>query len=72
MRPAVAVRSCREVPEQALGLVADRCTHLQELHVFGCSQVGRRFLHGHSNDHLTKVVGVGTLGPDPEKAQQQR
>lgn len=54
------VSFCRRVPEKGLGLVADRCSRLTKLQLFGCSQVGRLFLDGHSNANLTDVLGFGT------------
>ncbi|KAK9811364.1 hypothetical protein WJX72_002569 [[Myrmecia] bisecta] len=57
---------CRNVPSAALGMLADSCPLLQTLHVWGCSQVTRQFLHGHSNDSL-RVVG-STLQSAPELA----
>ncbi|GAX78034.1 hypothetical protein CEUSTIGMA_g5476.t1 [Chlamydomonas eustigma] len=55
------VSFCRGVTEQALGLVADSCRLLSNLVVFGCSHVGNTFLHGHSNDRLSEVIGIGTI-----------
>jgi hypothetical protein len=48
-----------QVPEAGLGLVADSCPKLTKVSVFGCPQVTRRLLHGHSNDALV-FEGVGT------------
>lgn len=55
------VSFCRGVSEVSLGLVADKCSRLHTLQLFGCSQITKLFLHGHSNDNLVNVVGLGTL-----------
>ncbi len=57
------VSFCRGISEQSLGLVADRCSRIRRLVIFGCSQVGTKFLNGHSNEALAAggVVGTGTL-----------
>eukprot|EP00850_Spirogloea_muscicola_P000622 SM000002S05702 [mRNA] locus=s2:1777468:1780750:+ [translate_table: standard] len=49
---------CRDVSDEALGLLADSCPLLRRLNLFGCSQVSKTFLIGHSNDSLT-VAGRG-------------
>ncbi len=51
----------RNVPERSLGLVADRCTHLRFLKVYGCSQLTALFVHGHSNEALQHIKGLGPL-----------
>jgi DNA repair protein RAD7 len=54
------VSFCRNVAEGALGQLVDACERLAVLKVYGCSQLTPRFLHGHSNEGLTQVLGVGT------------
>lgn len=54
------ISSCRNVPTEALGMLADCCVALKKLHIFCCSQITEQFLYGHSNDNL-EVVG-GKLG----------
>jgi DNA repair protein RAD7 len=54
------VSFCRNIAEGALGQLVDACERLSVLKVYGCSQVTKRFLHGHSNDVLVQVLGVGT------------
>lgn len=51
---------CRSVPEAALGLVADSCRQLQQVQLYGSSQITRRFLLGHRSQALTEVLGFGT------------
>lgn len=48
---------CRNLTDEALGLLADNCSLLRELILFGCTQVTDKFLEGHSNT-LLKVTGV--------------
>jgi hypothetical protein len=52
------VSFCRAVPEEALGLIADECACLEEMRVFGCSQVTRKMLHGHRNARLASGEGL--------------
>src|SRR5262249_34889600 len=49
---------CRQISEQALGLVVDSCQKLEELLLFGCTQIGKSFLYGHSNDNLVRIFGL--------------
>jgi hypothetical protein len=56
---ACDVSFCCDVPQKALGLLADSCSKLGRLTVYGCSQVGKEFLWGHANEGL-RVEGVGT------------
>lgn len=53
------VSFCRDVAEGALGQLLDRCEKLQRLKVYGCSQLTKRLLHGHSNEGV-QVLGVST------------
>lgn len=66
---ALDVSFCRSVPEEALGLVADGCPQLGELRVFGCSQLTRKFLHGHANAPLAS--GEALLGTVAGRALMQ-
>ncbi|CAK9213214.1 unnamed protein product [Sphagnum jensenii] len=49
---------CRSVTDHGLGFVADSCPLLRELRLFGCTQVTRFFMDGHSNSSL-EVIGFG-------------
>ena len=51
---------CRDVSNEALGLVADSCPSLQRLHLWGCTQATEAFLNGHGNDQL-QVLGRGEI-----------
>ena len=56
---------CRNVPLEALGTLADSCTTLRKLQIFGCSQISEQFLYGHSNDALQVLGGkLDTTGPE--------
>jgi predicted NUDIX family phosphoesterase len=60
---------CRNVPLEALGMLADNCVALKKLHIWGCSQITENFLYGHSNDALQILGGkLDTTGPDAAKA----
>ncbi|DBB02954.1 hypothetical protein WJX77_009284 [Trebouxia sp. C0004] len=60
---------CRNVPSEALGMLADNCVALKKLHLWGCSQITEDFLYGHSNDALQILGGkLDTTGPDAAKA----
>lgn len=48
---------CRNLTDEALGLIADSCVALRVLKLFGCTQVTRAFLDGHSNPHL-QIIGL--------------
>ena len=48
---------CRQVPLEAVGVLADTCEHLRKVHLWGCSQISEKFLHGHSNEALQIVGG---------------
>jgi hypothetical protein len=56
---ALDLSFCRGVPEAAVGLLADRCSKLRELKVYGCTQVTDRLVNGHSNDAL-RMQGLAT------------
>ena len=53
------VSYCRGITEGSLGALVDRCSKLERLSVYSCTQLTPRFLHGHSNDQLV-VLGVPT------------
>ena len=56
---------CRNVPLEALGMLADSCTALKKVQIFGCSQISEQFLYGHSNDALQILGGkLDTTGPE--------
>lgn len=50
---------CRKVTENAMGLLADSCTRLKHLELWGCTQMTSRFMLGHRNEHL-RVAGSST------------
>jgi hypothetical protein len=54
------VSFCRQLPDAALGVVADSCARLARLHLWGCSQASGAFLDGHANDGM-QVLGRGEL-----------
>ncbi|KAL2945110.1 DNA repair protein rhp7 [Bienertia sinuspersici] len=48
---------CRHLTDEALGLIADSCSSLKLLKLFGCTQVSDVFVKGHSNPNLC-IVGL--------------
>lgn len=48
---------CRDLTNEALGLIVDSCSSLRILKLFGCTQITDFFLKGHSNS-LVKIVGI--------------
>ncbi|CAK7352458.1 unnamed protein product [Dovyalis caffra] len=48
---------CRNLSNEAVGLIADSCLSLKVLKLFGCSQITKVFLDGHSNSNL-KIIGL--------------
>ena len=46
---------CREVTDGALGVLADGCSRLTELSLYGDTQISNFFLQGHRNDVLDIV-----------------
>jgi DNA repair protein RAD7 len=48
---------CRELTNEALGLIVDSCSSLRILKLFGCTQITDVFLKGHSNSLVT-IVGI--------------
>lgn len=53
------VSFCRGLTEGSVGALVDRCGKLQRLSVYSCTQLTKRFLHGHSRDGL-EVLGLPT------------
>ncbi|EIE21398.1 RNI-like protein [Coccomyxa subellipsoidea C-169] len=60
---------CRGVPEAWLGVLADSCTNLLRLTIFGCSQVTTKLLNGHTNDALEIVGATAQKTPPPSVAR---
>ncbi|GER36060.1 F-box/LRR-repeat protein 2 [Striga asiatica] len=48
---------CRNLTNEALGLIVDSCSLLEVLKLFGCSQITNVFVNGHSNRQV-KLVGL--------------
>ncbi|CAM0949016.1 unnamed protein product [Alopecurus aequalis] len=48
---------CRDLTDEALGLIADSCSSLRILKLFGCTQITDVFFKGHSNS-LVKIIGI--------------
>ncbi|KAL1326082.1 hypothetical protein AAHE18_13G203200 [Arachis hypogaea] len=48
---------CRNLTDNALGLIVDSCSSLISLNLFGCTQVTDIFLKGHSNMQL-EIIGL--------------
>ncbi|KAG4946581.1 hypothetical protein JHK87_042588 [Glycine soja] len=48
---------CRNLTDNALGLIVDSCLALRSLKLFGCSQVTDAFLNGHSNLQI-QIIGL--------------
>ncbi|KAL5098329.1 hypothetical protein RYX36_002656 [Vicia faba] len=48
---------CRNLTDNALGLIVDSCSSLRLLKLFGCTQVTDVFLKGHSNS-LVQIIGI--------------
>uniref|UniRef100_A0A7S0WKY4 F-box/LRR-repeat protein 15-like leucin rich repeat domain-containing protein n=1 Tax=Chlamydomonas leiostraca TaxID=1034604 RepID=A0A7S0WKY4_9CHLO len=49
---------CRGVSDQGLGHLVDSCEQLQQVLLFGCSQITDRFAHGHGNEQLARTGGI--------------
>ncbi|KAJ6799184.1 DNA repair protein rhp7 isoform X1 [Iris pallida] len=47
---------CRDITDEALGLIVDSCSSLSFLTLFGCSQITDSFMKGHSNFNC-KIIG---------------
>ncbi|CAJ1975754.1 unnamed protein product [Sphenostylis stenocarpa] len=48
---------CRNLTDNALGLIVDSCLALRLLKLFGCTQITDAFLNGHSNLQL-QIIGL--------------
>uniref|UniRef100_A0A6N2MS22 F-box/LRR-repeat protein 15-like leucin rich repeat domain-containing protein n=1 Tax=Salix viminalis TaxID=40686 RepID=A0A6N2MS22_SALVM len=48
---------CRNLTNEALGLIVDSCLSLKVLKLFGCSQVTNVFIDGHSNSDV-QIIGL--------------
>lgn len=48
---------CRNLTDDALGLIVDSCFSLRLLKLFGCTQITDMFLYGHSNTHV-QIIGL--------------
>ncbi|TYJ29666.1 hypothetical protein E1A91_A06G082500v1 [Gossypium mustelinum] len=48
---------CRNLTDEALGLIVDSCLSLRVLKLFGCSQITDVFLYGHSNAKV-EIIGL--------------
>ncbi|XP_050216200.1 uncharacterized protein LOC126667272 [Mercurialis annua] len=48
---------CRNLTDEALGLIVDTCPSLRVLKLFGCDQITNVFLNGHRNSEV-KIVGI--------------
>lgn len=48
---------CRNLTDEMLGLIVDSCLSLRALKLFGCTQVTKVFLKGHSNPHV-QIIGL--------------
>ncbi|XP_020269957.1 DNA repair protein rhp7 isoform X1 [Asparagus officinalis] len=57
---------CRNMSDEALGLIVDSCSNLQILKLFGCTQVTNVFMEGHSNP---AIQIVGSKGPVLDRIQ---
>jgi DNA repair protein RAD7 len=58
---------CRSVQPEAFGFLLDKCKHLSEVRVFGCSQLTQACVHGHTNESVL-VVGAPTFEADEAAA----
>ncbi|XP_015572876.1 uncharacterized protein LOC8281183 [Ricinus communis] len=48
---------CRNLSDEAVGLIVDSCSSLRVLKLFGCGQITKVFLDGHSNPEV-KIIGL--------------
>ncbi|XVE53999.1 hypothetical protein DITRI_Ditri03aG0047500 [Diplodiscus trichospermus] len=48
---------CRNLTDEALGLIVDSCLLLKVLKIFGCTQITDVFLYGHSNSNV-EIIGL--------------
>ncbi|RLN05478.1 hypothetical protein C2845_PM13G19380 [Panicum miliaceum] len=54
---ALDLSFCRELTNEALGLIVDSCSSLRILKLFGCTQITDLFLKGHSNTSV-QIIGI--------------
>ncbi|KAF2304102.1 hypothetical protein GH714_027229 [Hevea brasiliensis] len=47
--------SCRNMTDEAVGLIVDSCSSLGKLKLFGCGQITNVFLDGYSNPELETI-----------------
>ncbi|KAL1532630.1 protein AMN1 isoform X1 [Salvia divinorum] len=71
---------CRKISDKGLGLIVDSCQSLKLLKIFGCMQINKGFLEGHSNP-IVKIIGsrftpimdhLYVLEPEEEKFMRYR
>ncbi|XP_039051152.1 dynein regulatory complex subunit 6 isoform X1 [Hibiscus syriacus] len=48
---------CRNLTDEAMGLIVDSCLSLRVLKLFGCTQITDVFLYGHSNAKV-EIIGL--------------
>ncbi|XP_073289838.1 uncharacterized protein [Primulina huaijiensis] len=48
---------CRNMTNEALGLIVDSCSSLEVLKLFGCTQITNVFIEGHSNPRV-ELIGL--------------
>ncbi|WRX33852.1 hypothetical protein QQP08_026339 [Theobroma cacao] len=48
---------CRNLTDEAVGLIVDSCLSLRVLKLFGCTQITNVFLDGHSNSKV-EIIGL--------------
>ncbi|TQD72125.1 hypothetical protein C1H46_042324 [Malus baccata] len=48
---------CRNLTDEALGLIVDSCLSLRMLKLLGCTQITDTFLDGHSNPEV-RIIGL--------------
>ncbi|XP_022728951.1 uncharacterized protein LOC111284536 isoform X2 [Durio zibethinus] len=49
---------CRNLTDEAVGLIVDSCLSLRMLKLFGCTQITNVFLYGHSNSKYSAVSSL--------------
>ncbi|XP_027081330.1 uncharacterized protein LOC113781431 isoform X1 [Coffea eugenioides] len=48
---------CRKLTDKALGLIVDSCLSLKLVKLFGCTQITKSFVNGHSNTQV-QIIGL--------------
>ncbi|OVA08353.1 Leucine-rich repeat [Macleaya cordata] len=48
---------CRNLVDEEVGFIVDKCSKLRLLKLFGCSQITNIFLEGHTNSHV-QIFGL--------------